>query len=163
MTENIGDLVAEHPLFSGLPTDVAELVGGCSQNVAIATGQLLLEEGEPARSLYLLRRGHVALEVHEPGRVPLVIDRDGADRLESAGIEVPPVRGEHPGPADGLSWAYPVDDKRHATRLVHLERHVATTEQVKRPRWFAFLQQELARGDRHVLRTACDQLGHVSW
>ncbi len=77
MTENIGELVAEHPLFSGLPIDVAELVGGCSQNVAIATGQLLLEEGEPARSLFLLRRGHVALEVHEPGRVPLVIDRIG--------------------------------------------------------------------------------------
>ena len=77
MTENIGELVAEHPLFSGLPIDVAELVGGCSQNVAIATGQLMLEEGEPARSLFLLRRGHVALEVHEPGRVPLVIDRIG--------------------------------------------------------------------------------------
>ncbi len=55
MTENIGELVAEHPLFSGWPIDVAELVGGCSQNVAIATGQLLLEEGEPARSLFLLR------------------------------------------------------------------------------------------------------------
>ena len=44
MTENIGELVAEHPLFSGLPADVAKLVAGCSQNVAIATGQLLLEE-----------------------------------------------------------------------------------------------------------------------
>ena len=28
MSENIGELVAEHPLFSGLPADVAELVGG---------------------------------------------------------------------------------------------------------------------------------------
>ena len=89
MTENIGELVAEHPLFSGLPVDVAELVGGCSQNVAIATGELLLEEGEPARSLYLLRRGHVALEVYEPGRVPLVIDRIG------------------PGQAVGWSWMFP--------------------------------------------------------
>ncbi len=89
MTENIGELVAEHPLFSGLPVDVAELVGGCSQNIAIATGQLLLEEGEPARSLFLLRRGHVALEVHEPGRVPLVIDRIG------------------PGEPVGWSWMFP--------------------------------------------------------
>ena len=31
MGENIGELVAEHPLFSGLPADVAELVGGCSE------------------------------------------------------------------------------------------------------------------------------------
>ena len=92
MTENIGELVAEHPLFSGLPADVAKLVAGCSQNVAIATGQLLLEEGEPARSLYLLRRGHVALEVHEPGRVPLVIDRIG------------------PGQAVGWSWMFPRTD-----------------------------------------------------
>ena len=74
-----------------LPIDVAELVGGCSQNVAIATGQLLLEEGEPARSLPA-RRGHVALEVHEPGRVPLVIDRIGLSDKPSAGPRCPPLQ-----------------------------------------------------------------------
>jgi hypothetical protein len=45
---------------------------------------------------------------------------------------------------------------------VHFERDVATAEQVKRPCRLAFLQQELASRDRHVLRTAADQLGHVS-
>lgn len=81
MTESIGDLVAEHPLFRGLPADIAALVGGCSQNVAIAAGRLVLEEGEPAKTLYLLRRGHVALETHEPGRAPLVIDRIGPGQV----------------------------------------------------------------------------------
>jgi len=89
MTETIGELVAQHPLFSGLPADVAELVGGCSQNVAIAEGHLVMREGDPARTLYLLRRGHVALEVHEPGRVPLVIERLG------------------PGQVCGWSWMFP--------------------------------------------------------
>ncbi len=89
MTETIGELVAEHPLFSGLPADVAELVGGCSQNVAIAEGHFILEEGEAARTLYLLRRGHVALELHEPGRAPLVIERIG------------------PGQVLGWSWLFP--------------------------------------------------------
>ncbi len=89
MTETIGELVAQHPLFSGLPADVAELVGGCSQNVAIAEGHFILEEGEVARTLYLLRRGHVALELHEPGRAPLVIER----------ID--------PGQVLGWSWLFP--------------------------------------------------------
>jgi CRP-like cAMP-binding protein len=89
VTEDVGDLVAAHPLFSGVDFDVAALVGGCSHNVAVATGERLLEEGEPATTLYLLRRGHVALELHEPGHVPLVIERIG------------------PGEALGWSWMFP--------------------------------------------------------
>jgi CRP-like cAMP-binding protein len=53
------------------------LVAGCAQNVAVNPGQLLLAEGEPANSMYLLRRGRVAIEVHAPGREPIVIETLG--------------------------------------------------------------------------------------
>ena len=89
MSERIGELVAQHPLLAGLPPDTAALVAGCARNVAIPRGQLLLAEGEPADTLYLLRRGRVALEVHNPGRGPLVIET-----LD-------------PGAAIGWSWLFP--------------------------------------------------------
>jgi len=89
VTEDIAALVAEHPLLAGLPGDTIALVAGCARNVAVATGKLLLAEGEPADTLYLLRRGRVALEVHGPGRGLLVIETIG------------------PGHAVGWSWLFP--------------------------------------------------------
>jgi CRP/FNR family transcriptional regulator, cyclic AMP receptor protein len=87
--EDLAALVARHPLFSGVPGDVAQLVAGCAHNVAFDAGETLLVEGGAADTLYLLRRGRVALEVHAPGRGPLVIETVG------------------PGAAVGWSWLYP--------------------------------------------------------
>ena len=89
MTSDIADLVRHHPLLVGLPGDAVELVAGCAKNVAFEGGQLLLREGEAADTLYLLRRGRVALEVHDPGRRPLVVETLG------------------PGDVVGWSWLFP--------------------------------------------------------
>ena len=62
---------------------------GCARNVVFDAGALLLAEGEPADTLYLLRRGRVALEVHSPGRGTLVIETLDA------------------GAAVGWSWLFP--------------------------------------------------------
>lgn len=74
MPESIARLVANHPLLSGLPGDTVELVAGCARNMAFEPGELLLVEGEPADTLYLLRRGRVTLEVRSPGRGAMVLD-----------------------------------------------------------------------------------------
>jgi len=87
--ESIADLVAEHPLLAGLPGDVAALVAGCARNVAIGAGDLLLSEGDEADTLYMLRRGRVALEVRRPGHGALVIETLG------------------PGQVVGWSWLFP--------------------------------------------------------
>jgi len=63
IVDNIAELVANHPVLADLPGDTASLVTGCARNVAVATGEHLLVEGEPAETLYLLRRGRVSLEV----------------------------------------------------------------------------------------------------
>ncbi|HXX91004.1 MAG TPA: cyclic nucleotide-binding domain-containing protein [Acidimicrobiales bacterium] len=89
MTEDIAELVAHHPLLAGLPGDTIDHVAGCARNVALAAGELLLAEGEPADTLYLLRRGRVALEVHGPGRGRLVVET------------------LRPGDAVGWSWLFP--------------------------------------------------------
>jgi len=89
VTEQIAELVSHHPLLAGLPGDIVDLVAGCAQNVAFNSGELLLAEGEPADTLYLLRRGHVALELHAADRGAMVIETVG------------------PGSPVGWSWLFP--------------------------------------------------------
>ncbi len=89
MSATLAELVAHHPLLEGLPGDVVALVVGCARNVAVAPKKLVLAEGGHADTLYLLRRGTVALEIHSPGRAPLVIETLG------------------PGAVLGWSWLFP--------------------------------------------------------
>ena len=89
MTVAVADLVARHPLLAGLPGDGVALVAGCARNVAIGAGQLLVTEGDPADTLYLLRRGTVAIEIQAPGSGRVVIETLG------------------PGDAVGWSWMFP--------------------------------------------------------
>jgi len=89
VTDDIAALVAHHPLLAGLPGHTIDHVALCARNVAFATGELLLSEGEPADTLYLVRRGKVAVEIHGPGRGPLCIETLG------------------PGDAVGWSWLFP--------------------------------------------------------
>ena len=89
MTEQIAELVSRHPLLAGLPGDVGNLVAGCARNVAFHAGDLLMSEGEPADTLFLLRRGNVAIEIHSAGRGVVVVETIG------------------PGDPVGFSWLFP--------------------------------------------------------
>lgn len=89
MTTSLAGLVARHPLLADLPGDAVATVAGCAGNVAVDTGHLLLREGAPADTLYLIRRGKVAVEVHGPGQGPIVVETLG------------------PGDAVGWSWLFP--------------------------------------------------------
>ena len=89
MIEDIAALVAHHPLLAGLPGDTIDHVAGCARNVAFDTGQLLLSEGQAADTLYLVRRGRVAIEIHGPGHGSLWVETLG------------------PGDTLGWSWLFP--------------------------------------------------------
>lgn len=89
MTTPMAELVASHPLLAALPGDAVAEVAGCARNVAYAPGELLLAEGDPADTLFLVRRGRIAIEIHAPGRGPIVIETVG------------------PGAAVGWSWLFP--------------------------------------------------------
>lgn len=85
----LAELVAAHPLFQGLPVDMSTLVAGCSRNVVFRAGELVIVEGQPADTVYLVRRGHASLEIRAPGKRPLVIETIG------------------PGSVIGWSWLLP--------------------------------------------------------
>ncbi len=67
------ELIAEAPVFAGMDPGQLEVIAGCGRNRHAAAGTLVLREGEPADTFYLLRTGAVALEIHTPGRPPLII------------------------------------------------------------------------------------------
>jgi CRP-like cAMP-binding protein len=87
-------LVAEHPLFVGLPEPVVAEVVGCARNVVFDTGSLLLAEGDPADTLYLVRRGTVAIEVHTPGKGALVVETVGPGGVVGWSWLIPPYRSQ---------------------------------------------------------------------
>lgn len=92
MPMDIAELVASHPLLAGLPGGTVDQVAGCARNVAFSAGTVLIAEGGQADTLYLLRRGHVAIEVHEPGRGALVVETIGAGKPLGWSWLFPPYR-----------------------------------------------------------------------
>ena len=101
--EGLERIVLEHPFFAGLGPEFGAAISGCARNLRFAAGEYLFREDEPANEFYLIRHGTVALELHAPGRQPIVIAtlREG-DILDAAWL-VPPHR-----------WAFDA----HASELV---------------------------------------------
>ena len=90
--ESMNDLISESPLFAGLDASLIELAAGCATNVAFEAGTLLLSEGEDAETFYLLRRGHVAIQVRRPAGKPIVIETVGPGKILGLSWLVPPYR-----------------------------------------------------------------------
>jgi CRP/FNR family transcriptional regulator, cyclic AMP receptor protein len=90
--EKMSDLIAESPLFTGLDASAIELAAGCATNVAFEKGHHLLLEGEEADTFYLIRRGHVAIQVRREVGKPIVIETLGPGKVLGLSWLVPPYR-----------------------------------------------------------------------
>lgn len=89
MTRSTEELIADHPFLSGLPAETAAAMASCARPMTFETGSLLLSEGAPADTLYLIVEGKVAIEIFAPVRGRVVLDTAG------------------PGHVVGLSWVAP--------------------------------------------------------
>lgn len=92
MTISVAALVAAHPFLEGLDPDQRALVAGCARLARFSTGELLCVEGAPADTFYLLRDGHVSLDVHDPSRGAVVIETVGPGAVVGWSWLVPPYR-----------------------------------------------------------------------
>jgi CRP-like cAMP-binding protein len=72
--QTVDELISQAPVFAGLAPAHIALIAGCARNQHADAGTLLLREGNPAETFFLIRRGQVALEVHAPQRGALVIE-----------------------------------------------------------------------------------------
>lgn len=82
--------VAKHPFLSNLRPEYRERVAGCAANERFAAGDYIFCEGQPADKFYLVRHGCVALEIHQSGRQPLVVETVDADDVVGWSWLVPP-------------------------------------------------------------------------
>ncbi len=72
--ETLARVLAEHPFFAGLKPEHLEFIAGCARNVRFNPGEYIFREGETADKFYVIRYGHVALEVHRPEKGPMIIE-----------------------------------------------------------------------------------------
>lgn len=84
----VEDFIAAAPIFAGLEQPHLELIAGCAVNERAPAGAYLFHEGDAAERFYVIREGAIALEIHAPGRGPLVIET------------------LHDGDVAGLSWLF---------------------------------------------------------
>ncbi len=61
-------VVAEIPLFAGLPGEDTALIADCSSNVRFHPGKSLGREGSPANPFFFLRSDRVVAEPYVRGR-----------------------------------------------------------------------------------------------
>ena len=109
MIETVAELVAHHPLFAGLEPSAVELVADCAVNAVFDAGRLLIAEGDDADTLYLMRRGTVTIELHDPGRPQRVVERVGPGAVVGWSWLFPPYRWRFDVRADGPVGAIAVD------------------------------------------------------
>jgi len=65
-TAGDGEFLAQIPIFGGLPDAVLARVIDLAREVHVAPGGLIFAEGEPARSMFIVRQGE--LEICKRGR-----------------------------------------------------------------------------------------------
>lgn len=105
--KDIRQIVCEHPFFRGLEGEFCDLVCGCARNVRFNAGEYLFHEGAEADYLYLVRHGHVVLEIAVPSNTPI--------RFQTL----------HDGDLVGVSWLLPPYHWAYDARAISLTRALA--------------------------------------
>jgi CRP/FNR family transcriptional regulator, cyclic AMP receptor protein len=69
--------LAGHAFLRGMPADDVARLAGAAALVSMPAGHRLFDEGAPADKCWLLTAGHVALDLHMPGRPNLIVETLG--------------------------------------------------------------------------------------
>ena len=88
--ENLEPLLARHPFFADLPPAHLVLLVGCARNVRFAAGEFLFRAGEEANQFFLVREGHVAIEIAPPGGAAHTLQTIGAGEVLGWSWLIPP-------------------------------------------------------------------------
>lgn len=109
--EGIEHIVREHPFFTGLDEQYCDLLAGCARNVRFDAGSYLFHEGDDADAFYLIRHGHVALQIEAPGRGALTFQTLGPGEIVGVSWLVAPYRWSYDARAVELTRAIGMDAK----------------------------------------------------
>lgn len=70
---NIREKLAEFSVFKEFEASHIDLMEGCAKNELYEAGEFLIRETDPAEQFFIIQSGRIALETHQPGQKPLVI------------------------------------------------------------------------------------------
>jgi CRP/FNR family cyclic AMP-dependent transcriptional regulator len=79
-----------HAFLRGMPDAYVAVLGRACRNTAVRAGHRFFEEGGTADRFWLIRSGHVALDVSAPGRSRLIVETLGNGDLLGLSWLVPP-------------------------------------------------------------------------
>jgi CRP/FNR family transcriptional regulator, cyclic AMP receptor protein len=82
--------LASHPFLRGLPDGQVARLAEVATSVDVPACYRFFEEGGHARRFWLIRDGHVALDLAVPGRPPLIVETLGAGDLMGVSWLSPP-------------------------------------------------------------------------
>jgi CRP/FNR family cyclic AMP-dependent transcriptional regulator len=90
ITRSIAAYLAGHPFFSGLDTAALAELAGCARNEHIRAGKYLFRAGRPAEHFYVVTRGRIGLELHDPGGGAHLVDSAGEGEVLDWPWLIPP-------------------------------------------------------------------------
>lgn len=109
--ETLKPLLEEHPFLKDLSTGHLDLVVGCAKNVRFDPGQYLFREGQEANEFFIIRDGHVAVEIHSATKGPVIIQTVGAGEVLGWSWLIPPYQWHFDARAVELTRAIALDGK----------------------------------------------------
>jgi CRP-like cAMP-binding protein len=109
--ESLEVILKDHPFIQGLDPRLIETMTGCVQNRTFAKDEYLCREGEKADVFFLIRAGHVGLEVYVPTKGPLQIDSVDEGEVLGWAWLIPPYRWHFDARAVTPVRAFSVDAK----------------------------------------------------
>ena len=92
MIEITTAVLAAHPFLRGMSADQLGVLAGTACDVTFSAKHRLFEDGGSANRFWLIRSGHVSLDLHIPGEGPVVIESIGMGELLGWSWLVPPYK-----------------------------------------------------------------------
>ena len=105
--EGLDRLLKEHPFFADMSEEMRQMLAGCASNERYDAGDYIFRESEPADKFYLIRSGTVSVQIHVPGRDPIMLQT------------------LHDGDIMGWSWLIPPYRWTYDVRALQLARLVS--------------------------------------
>jgi CRP-like cAMP-binding protein len=92
MIEVNATALATHPFLHGMSPEQLGTLASAARDISFPARHRLFEDGGYATRFWLIRSGHVALDLHVPGEGPVVIETIGMGELLGWSWLFPPYR-----------------------------------------------------------------------
>lgn len=109
--QTIEHVLSEHPFLRDIEPQYQKLLSGCASNMVFQPGEYLMREGTSADHFYIIRHGHVSIEIDAPGRGSIPIQTVGEGDILGWSWLFPPYVSFADGRAVELTRAIGLDAK----------------------------------------------------